>query len=128
VRSVRDGKPVAEGALIDKQGAAQENPAAPRAGIAPESIRGRSTFRLRDTPAPSRARCLQFFTSLLGNQLRARLLASSSRVVSSVLEIVKNRPVGINAALKGHVRDEYRGSQLNKQKINQSKQYVKRTK
>jgi len=49
------------------------------------------------------------------------------QVVSSVLEIVKNGPIGINAALEGHVRDGYRGSQLNKQQINESKQYVKHT-
>ena len=34
----------------------------------------------------------------------------------SILEILKSRPAGINAALpKGHVRDGYRGSQSNKQ-------------
>jgi hypothetical protein len=46
----------------------------------------------------------------------------------SVLEILENGSVGIDAALKGDVCDGYRGPQLNKQKINESKQYVKRTK
>jgi hypothetical protein len=49
-----------------------------RAGVAPESIRGRSTFRLRDTPAPSRTG-FRFFTSLLGRLLHAGLLAGSSK-------------------------------------------------
>jgi len=43
------------------------------------------------------------------------------QVVSSVLEILENWRVGINAALKGDVRDGYRGSQSNKQKINKDK-------
>jgi hypothetical protein len=73
-----DGKPIAEGAPIDKQGAATDTLAAPRVG-GHRARSVQSTLRLRDTPAPSRAPSLRFFNSLVGGQLRARLWPSRPR-------------------------------------------------
>ena len=95
VRSrARDGKPIAEGTLMDKPGGAIDKLAG-GGGIAAE--------RPIHLPFAQHSRTisrtlLRFFTSLLGRLLRAGLLAALVQAFSSVLEIIENGPDGTNAA------------------------------